>query len=92
MKMQLAEKRELVRLLRLYQEEMLYENDANFNGAMACVAAGKELWQAKYTSGVKAQYEHARLIAKKLEIDIAKSIRTPYMPLFPTKVKDEHES
>ena len=90
--MQLAEKRELVRLLRLYQEEMLCENDANINDAMACVAAGKELWQAEYTSGVKAQYEHARLIAKKLEIDIAKNIRTSYTPLFPTKVRDEHES
>lgn len=88
MKMQLAEKRELVRLLRVYQEEMLTENDANINDAMACIAAGKELWQAEYTSGVKAQYEHARLIAKKLEIDIAKGIRTPYMPLFPTKVRD----
>lgn len=91
MKMQLAEKCELVRLLRLYQEDMLGENDANITNQMACVAAGKELWQAKYTSGVKAQYEHARLIAKKLEIDIAKSIRTSYMPPFPTKVSDEHE-
>lgn len=88
MKMQLAEKRELVRLLRLYQEEMLYENDANINDAMACIASGRELWQAEYVPGVKAQYEHARLIAKKLEIDIAKSIRTPYTPLFPTKARD----
>jgi hypothetical protein len=74
--MQLAEKRELVRLLRLYQEDMLDENDTNINNEVACLVAGKHLSDAEFTLGVKAQYDHARLIAKKLEIDIAKCIHT----------------
>ena len=71
--MQLAKKQELVRLLSLYQAELLMENDNNIREAAK--HAGKK-WEGTYKIGVKAQYEHARVIATKLSAEIGKSVKT----------------
>lgn len=69
--MNLDEKQELVRLLHLYQEDMLKKNDENFVNTIT----------QRYNSyhyGVKAQYEHARIIATKLSVEIGKSVKSNY--------------
>lgn len=71
--MQLAEKQELVRLLNLYKTELLMDNDRNIQEAIK--HSGKE-WEGTYKTGVKAQYEHARVIAAKLSVEISKYIIT----------------
>lgn len=53
--MQLAEKQELVRLLNLYQADLLMDNDNNIREAAK--HSGKK-WEGTYKTGVKAQYKH----------------------------------
>lgn len=70
--MMLSEKQELVRLLNLYQVELLMANDINFT-----IKRGNDsLIQYKWTNGVKAQYEHARIISSKLAKEIQDTILT----------------
>lgn len=66
--MQLAEKQELVRLLNLYQAELLEQNQKN-------IKPGKN---GNFVFGIKAQYEHARVIAAKLSVEIGKSVKSYY--------------
>lgn len=35
-------------------------------------------WEGTYKTGVKAQYEHARVIAAKLSVEIGKSVKSYY--------------
>lgn len=72
--MQLAEKQELVRLLGLYQNELLMENEENLKKKMKHKESPKE-FVMDYSYGVKAQYEHARIIIKKLSVEIGKEIK-----------------
>ena len=71
--MQLAEKQELVRLLSLYQTELLMDNDTNIREA---AKHPKKQWEGTYKIGVKAQYEHARIIIAKLSVEIGKSVKS----------------
>ena len=71
--MQLAEKQELVRLLSLYQTELLMDNDTNIREA---AKHPKKKWEGTYKIGVKAQYEHARVIIAKLSVEIGKSVKS----------------
>ena len=71
--MQLTEKQELVRLLGLYQNELLMENEENLKKKMRSNESPKKV-VTDYSYGVKAQYEHARIIAKRLSIEIGKEI------------------
>jgi hypothetical protein len=73
--MQLAEKQELVRLLNLYQADLLIDNDNNIREAAK--HSGKK-WEGTYKIGVKAQYEHARVIAATLSVEIGKSVKSYY--------------
>lgn len=73
--MQLAEKQELVRLLNLYQVDLLMDNDYNIREA---AKNPENKWKGTYKTGVKAQYEHARVIAAKLSVEIGKSVKTYY--------------
>ena len=63
--MQLAEKQELVRLLNVYQAELLNQNWKNTE---------------YFVHGVKAQYEHARIISTKLAAEIGREMK-PYWDL-----------
>lgn len=71
--MQLAEKQELVRLLSLYQTDLLMDNDTNIQEA---AKHPKKKWEGTYKIGVKAQYEHARVIIAKLSVEIGKSVKS----------------
>lgn len=71
--MQLAEKQELVRLLNLYQADLLMDNDHNIREA---AKHSEKKWEGNYKTGVKAQYEHARVIATKLSVEIGKAIKS----------------
>lgn len=64
--MQLAEKQELVRLLNLYQADLLEQNQKN-------IETGKT---EHFVPGVKAQYEHARIISTKLSVELGKGIKS----------------
>lgn len=75
--MQLAEKQELVRLLGLYQSELLMENEENIKKKMKHKENPKEII-TDYSFGVKAQYEHARIIIKKLSVEIGKELKASW--------------
>lgn len=64
--MQLAEKQELVRLLNLYQADLLEQNQKN-------IETGRT---EHFIPGVKAQYEHARIISTKLSVELGKGIKS----------------
>ena len=75
--MQLSEKQELVRLLGLYQNELLMENEENLKKKMRRDESPKKV-VADYSYGVKAQYEHARIITKKLSVEIGKELKASW--------------
>ena len=66
--MTLQEKSELVRLLNLYQADLLNQNRKNIENGRT----------EYFVPGVKAQYEHARVIAAKLSVEIGKSVKSYY--------------
>ena len=76
-KMQLSEKQELVRLLGLYQSELLMENEENLRKKMRSNESPKKV-VTDYSYGVKAQYEHARIIIKKLSVEIGKELKASW--------------
>lgn len=71
--MKLSEKQELVRLLTLYQADLLKANEKNIQEAAK--HKGKS-WEGDYTFGVKAQYEHARIISTKLSVEVGKEMKS----------------
>jgi ABC-type Na+ transport system ATPase subunit NatA len=75
--MQLPEKQELVRLLGLYQSELLMENEENLRKKMRSNESPKKI-VTDYSYGVKAQYEHARIIIKKLSVEIGKELKASW--------------
>ena len=60
--MKTKEKQELVRLLHLYMDDIVTANAKNST--------------ENFTAGLKAQYEHARIIATKLSVDVGKEIKS----------------
>ena len=60
--MKIKEKQELVRLLHRYMEDIVADSEKNNRN--------------NYKSGLKTQYEHARIIATKLAVDVGKEIKT----------------
>lgn len=66
--MTLQEKLELVRLLNLYQADLLNLNRKNIEN-------GKTEY---FVHGVKAQYEHARIISTKLSVELGKEVKSSH--------------
>lgn len=66
--MTLQEKSELVRLLNLYQADLLNLNRKNIKN-------GKTEY---FVYGVKAQYEHARIISTKLSVELGKEVKSQW--------------
>lgn len=64
--MTLREKSELVRLINLYQADLLNLNRKNIEN-------GKTEY---FVYGVKAQYEHARIISTKLSVELGKEVKS----------------
>lgn len=64
--MTLQEKSELVRLLNLYQADLIRLNQKNIEN-------GRNRY---FVPGVKTQYEHARIISTKLSVELGKNMKT----------------
>lgn len=77
--MTLEEKQDLSRLLRRYQEDLLEANNRNielqakYDAAKDNCWATSILWEMK--SGLKSQYEHARLIINKIDVEIGREMK-----------------
>lgn len=75
-KMTVKDKQQLVRLLHLYMDEIVVQNEDNIYKAEKLEKGGGCKWSGDYVSGLKAQYEHARILATKLAVDVGKNIKT----------------
>lgn len=65
--MKTKDKQELVRLLHLYMDDIVKDNDRNVRDARKL--------NGDFKYGLKAQYEHARILATKLSVEIGKEIK-----------------
>lgn len=72
--MTLTDKQELARLLALYQQEMIEHNEEN----IAERKKHEHAWQGNYYVGAKAKYNHARIIAASLMVEIGRELKTYY--------------
>ena len=72
--MTLTDKQELARLLALYQQEMIEHNEAN----IAERNKHENRWEGSYYEGAKAKYNHARIIAASLMVEIGRELKTYY--------------
>lgn len=70
--MTLTDKQELARLLTLYQQEMIKHNKEN----IAERKKHKNRWEGNYYTGAKAKYNHARIIAASLMVEIEHELKT----------------
>ena len=70
------EKQELVRLLNLYQSELVKKNEDNIKEASNCRKNNQQKWNGEYFLGIKAQYEHARRIIAKISVEIQKEMKS----------------
>ena len=59
--------------MSLYQTDLLMDNDTNIQEA---AKHPEKKWEGTYKIGVKAQYEHTRLIIAKLSVEIGKSVKS----------------
>ncbi len=84
--MKLSDKQELVRLLNLYQADLLMDNTCNI---LEAAKHKDKKWEGKYKTGLKAQYEHARIIATKLSLELGKSVKS-YYELVVKETNNEH--
>jgi hypothetical protein len=71
----MKEKQELVRLLNLYQADLLKDDEKN---RKEFAAHKGRSWEAEIVLGVKSQYKYARCIARKLSVQLGKEIFTVY--------------
>lgn len=62
------DKQELVRLLALYQADLLNKNQQNIARATTK--------RDSYIYGIKAQYNHARCIIRKLSVEIEHDVKS----------------
>lgn len=69
-------KSELLHLLQLYQDDLLRKNRENIQTADAIAKDSLSFMDASYFYGIKAQYNHARLIARKLSVEIGKDVKS----------------
>lgn len=72
--MTLKEKQDLVRLLNKYQSELMQMNDENIEESERQTQRG----EGEYHYGVKAQFEHARLIAAKMSVEIGRELASSW--------------
>lgn len=67
------DKRQLVVLLRRYQVELLDADESNKEAEKKYAKWTQEFYN-HYKSGIKAQYDHARIIADRLDKEISEGI------------------
>lgn len=66
------EKQELIRLLTLYMGEIASQNSENVKEARR----QENKWNGKYHTGVKTRYEHARVLAAKLSMEVQREMKS----------------
>ncbi len=71
--MKTKDKQELVRLLNLYMDDIVEANENNIKEAKK---HSDKKWVGTYNLGLRAQYDHARILATKLSLEVAKEIKT----------------
>lgn len=78
--MTLKDKQELVRLLGIYCNDLLSENESNIREVKAAEKVGKHKWDidVHLKSGVKAQFHHARIIMTKLLVEIGREVKSSF--------------
>lgn len=70
--MNLQEKAQLVRLLNIYQMELVEQNQKNIEESKH-----HKRWEigSEFVYGVKAQFEYARRISMRLSVDIGRELK-----------------
>lgn len=76
--MTIQDKQTLIRLLALYCDDLMDNNLLNIQAVKEAERAGKSRWQAPIKYGVKAQYDHARIIMTKLLVEVGKEVKPSY--------------
>ena len=71
--MTINEKQELIKLLTLYMGEMVSCNNDNVRQVKN---HGGRRYDADIKSGVKSQYEHARVLATRLAVEVGNEIKS----------------
>lgn len=74
--MTIKEKQELVRLLHIYKQEQFDLSRDNLDEVKRIKEEGRSSYEADIEFGVKAQYNHARIISNKLEKEIGTEINS----------------
>ena len=72
--MNLSEKRQLVRLLNVYQDEMIGDVINNKQESENMRLQNKNKWEGDIKLGCKSQFQHARVITAKLSNEINKEM------------------
>lgn len=73
--MNVEEKQQLVMLLHKYMAELVEQNKAN---VIEAKRLGADARKGEYTNGVKAKYEHARILASKLSLEVNKELKASW--------------
>ena len=71
--MKAEDKQTLVKLLHLYMQDIVEANEDNIREAKK---HKDKKWEGVYKSGLKAQYEHARILATRLSLEVEKEIKS----------------
>ena len=71
--MKTEDKQTLVKLLHLYMQDIVEANAENIKEAKN---HKDKTWEGTYKLGLKAQYEHARILATRLSLEVEKEIRS----------------
>lgn len=69
------EKQQLVILLNKYMAELCEQNKEN---VIEAKRLGTDAWKGEYAHGVKAKYEHARILASKLSLEVNKKLKSSW--------------
>ena len=67
---------DIIRKIRTAQDDLLRKNRKNIETADAIAKDSLSFMDASYFYGIKAQYNHARLIARKLSVEIGKDVKS----------------
>ena len=71
--MKAEDKQTLVKLLHLYMQDIVEANAENIKEAKN---HKDKKWEGTYKLGLRAQYEHARILATRLSLEVEKEIRS----------------
>lgn len=71
--MKAEDKQILVKLLHLYMQDIVEANADNIREAKN---HKDKKWEGTYKLGLKAQYEHARILATRLSLEVEREIKS----------------